>query len=211
MTSKRWLLFLVFCFILEQVGCFRGISLNLPSSRFLNKARNNIIPRRGINERRGCFRHYGYFHQPSVRQQQIAARQAEKDKHVINEQILFPNIRVIIPSNDDLPDESLGIISREQALAIAKQRNLDLLLISETATPPVCKIVDYGRYKYAQARKKRDQQKSSNKSKSDMKEIKLSYKIDSHDIEFKQKAAIGFLQEGDRVSKVFNYCIIWLS
>jgi translation initiation factor IF-3 len=155
------------------------------------------------------FRCYGFYHPQSLRQQRQSEHKASREKFVINEDITFKQIRVIIPSIiDDTPDESLGVITREEALAAAKQRNSDLVLINDKANPPVCKIVDFGKFKYNQAKKKRDQQKTSHKSQADMKEIKLSYKIDTHDIQFKQKSALGFLQEGDRVC---YYCCSQIS
>lgn len=204
----------ILCYVSFPVGCYRFHShrhaivkgtrplpykSSMYSSCEINKCSTSIsIPSQSF------FRCYGHFHAPSLRQQEQSARKADKEKNVLNDEITFEKVRVIIPSNDDAPEESLGIVTRKQALDIAKQRNMDLLLINDKANPPVCKIVDFGRFKYNQARKKRDQQKSSNKSKAGLKEIKLSYKIDTHDVEVKQKAILGFLQEGDRVSLVVH-------
>lgn len=79
-----------------------------------------------------------------------------RDLTKTNERIRFPNIRVI-----DSEGEQLGIITPKEALAIAVEKGLDLVLVSETADPPVCKIMDYGKYKYEQDKKLKEAKKNS--------------------------------------------------
>jgi len=108
----------------------------------------------------------------------------------VNEKIRIPQIRVI---NDD--GKMLGVMSPKEALAIAKQQGLDLVEIVANARPPVCKIIEYGKYKYEQSKK--NPTKLSNKSK--FKEIKFHPRIDEHDYQTKLKKICEFLQNGSQV------------
>jgi translation initiation factor IF-3 len=93
--------------------------------------------------------------------------------------------------------ESLGIISTDEAMAKANEMGLDLVLIAPTAKPPVAKIMDYGKFKYQEEKKLKEQRK--NQAKVDVKEIKLSVKIAENDITYKVKHAREFLAEGKHV------------
>ncbi|MFA5460851.1 MAG: translation initiation factor IF-3 [Sulfurimonas sp.] len=93
--------------------------------------------------------------------------------------------------------ESLGIISTDEAMKKANELGLDLVLIAPDATPPVAKIMDYGKYRYQEERKLKEQKK--NQVKIDVKEIKLSVKIAENDINYKVKHAKEFLSEGKHV------------
>jgi len=109
-----------------------------------------------------------------------------------NERIRAPQVQVI--SNDG---ENLGTLSTQEAISIAKQKGLDLIEISPNANPPVCKIIDIGKYKY-------DLQKKANKAKKkqkviNLKEIKLRPVTEIHDYNFKIKNAQKFLSKGDKV------------
>jgi len=106
--------------------------------------------------------------------------------------IRYPEIRVIGADN-----EQLGLMSSREALEIARNRDLDLVLIAENATPPVCKVMNYGKYKYEQAKKQKENKKKQ--SKTSVKEIKLHPQIDTHDYDFKMKHAKSFLVKGHRV------------
>lgn len=86
----------------------------------------------------------------------IDKRRNQRDLPKINERIRFPEIRVI-----DSDGSQIGVISPEQALNIAQERELDLVLVSETAKPPVCRIMDYGKYKFEQEKKREKLKKSS--------------------------------------------------
>ena len=112
--------------------------------------------------------------------------------HEINEEIIDKELRVI---GDD--GEQLGIMSAEEALKIAEEKELDLVKISPMAKPPVCKIMDYGKYRFEQA--KREKEAKKNQRVIEIKEVRLSLNIDTHDFETKANQAIKFLKSGNRV------------
>lgn len=91
----------------------------------------------------------------------------------------------------------LGIMSAAQAQAIANQKNLDLVKIAPQATPPVCKIMDYGKYRFDA--QKREKEAKKNQKVIEIKEVQLSLNIDTHDLETKINHAIRFLKAGNRV------------
>ncbi len=93
--------------------------------------------------------------------------------------------------------EQLGIMSSREALAAAEEQDLDLVLISPNAEPPVCKIMDYGKFKFDQAKRLKEQRKAQKIV--EIKEVQLSMTIDTHDVEVKAKAAKKFLGNGDKV------------
>ncbi|MBR7070841.1 MAG: translation initiation factor IF-3 [Clostridia bacterium] len=110
----------------------------------------------------------------------------------VNEQIKFKEVRVI-----DSDGSQLGIVSIHQALEAAYAKDLDLVNISPNATPPVCKIMDYGKYRFEQT--KREKEAKKNQKIVEVKEIRLGLSIDTHDFETKGKHAIRFLQDGNKV------------
>ena len=110
----------------------------------------------------------------------------------INEEIRDKELRVI---NDD--GEMLGVMSREEAQALADEKKLDLAMISPNADPPVCKILDYGKYRYEI--QKREKEAKKKQKTVQIKEIRLSTFIEDHDIQVKAKVACKFLEEGDKV------------
>ena len=114
---------------------------------------------------------------------------------MINEQIRDKEVRLI---GED--GEQLGIVSSRDALKMAEEAGLDLVKIAPTAKPPVCKIVDYGKYKYEQVRKEKEAKKKQKVI--DIKEIRLSPNIDTNDLNTKIGAARKFLTKGDRKSVV---------
>ena len=91
----------------------------------------------------------------------------------------------------------LGIMSARDALNLAAEKNLDLVKIAPQATPPVCKIIDYGKYRFEQA--KREKEAKKNQKTVEIKEIRLGLSIDVHDFETKGKHAMRFLDEGNKV------------
>ena len=93
--------------------------------------------------------------------------------------------------------QQLGIMAPQQALIIAKQKGLDLVEIAATATPPVCRIMDFGRYQYQE--QKRARQAKKHQKIIEVKEIKFRPKVDEHDYQFKKKHIERFLAEGDKV------------
>jgi len=95
----------------------------------------------------------------------------------------------------DAEGNQLGILQSRQALNTAKEQGLDLVMVSPTAQPPVCKIIDFGKYKYSMEK----QQKEGKRKQQDVKGIKISPRIAEHDIAFLEKNAIRFLEEGHKV------------
>jgi len=114
------------------------------------------------------------------------------DETVMNDNIRARELRVLSDSG-----EQLGIISRDEALQIAEDRGLDLVLVSPNANPPVAKIMDYGKHKYQQEKKKKEARK--NQKTIDVKEVKFSCKIADNDIAYKVKHAREFLEAGKHV------------
>jgi len=109
-----------------------------------------------------------------------------------NEQIVLPEVRLIGANG-----EQLGIVSSAKALEIAQESELDLVLIAPEAKPPVCKIMDYGKFRFDELKKLKDQKKSQKVAK--LKEMPLSMTIDDHDLEIKAKQVCKFLTEGCKV------------
>ena len=115
-----------------------------------------------------------------------------KQELQINEAIRDKELRVIAADGTQL-----GIMSAADAQRIADEKNMDLVKIAPQATPPVCKIMDYGKYRFEQA--KREKEARKNQHTVEVKEIKLSLNIDTHDFETKLKNALRFFQHGDKV------------
>ncbi len=115
-----------------------------------------------------------------------------KQELLINEDIHEKEVRVI-----DSDGSQLGIISTKDALAIAAEKNLDLVEIAPTATPHVCRIMDYGKYKFEQM--KREKEAKKNQKVIEVKEIRLSLNIDTNDFNTKLRNAIKFLKDGNKV------------
>lgn len=113
-------------------------------------------------------------------------------EHQINEQIRDRSVRVV---SDD--GQQLGLMTAREAMEIAEQKGLDLVKISPNANPPVCKIMDYGKFRFEQAKKQREARK--NQKVIELKEMRLSATIDKHDLEVKAKSVNKFLQSGDKV------------
>lgn len=114
------------------------------------------------------------------------------DRLRINERIRVREIRVI-----DDTGQQLGIMPPPQALAIARQKGLDLVEISPTAVPPVCRIMDYGKYQYQE--QKRSREAKRHQKVIEVKEIKFRPKVDEHDYQFKKNHIVRFIEEGDKV------------
>ncbi len=116
----------------------------------------------------------------------------------INEQIRDKEVRVI--SEDG---EQLGIMSSKDAMKMAKEAGLDLIKIAPTAKPPVCKITDYGKYRYELARKEKDARKKQKVT--EVKEIRLSPNIDDNDLNTKANQARKFISKGDKVKVTLRF------
>ena len=117
---------------------------------------------------------------------------------MINEQIRDKEVRVV---GED--GEQLGIMSSRDAMKMAEEAGLDLVKIAPTAKPPVCKIVDYGKYRYELARKEKEARKKQRTI--EVKEIRLSPNIDTNDLNTKINAARKFLSKGDRVKITLRF------
>ena len=112
--------------------------------------------------------------------------------HQINEEILDKEVRLISDTG-----EQLGIMSAQAAMDIAAQKDLDLVKISPTANPPVCKIMDYGKFRFEQAKK--DKEAKKNQHIVEVKEIRMSPGIGENDFNVKLKSTQKFIIDGDRV------------
>lgn len=117
---------------------------------------------------------------------------------MINEQIRDREVRLIGENG-----EQLGIMSAREAMRIAEEAELDLVKIAPTAKPPVCKIIDYGKYRYEMSRKEKEARKKQKTV--ELKEIRLSPNINSNDLNTKMNAARKFLSKGDKVKITLRF------
>jgi len=111
---------------------------------------------------------------------------------LVNERIKAKNVRVI-----GADGEQLGIMSADKGLRLAREENLDLVNVAPRAKPPVCRIMDFGKYKYEQS--KRDKQARKRQHSITVKEVKMRPKIENHDFMVKARNCIRFLEDGDKV------------
>ena len=117
---------------------------------------------------------------------------------MINEQIRDKEVRLI-----GVDGEQLGIVSSKEAQRLAEEAGLDLVKIAPTATPPVCKIIDYGKYRYEQARKEKEAKKKQKTI--ELKEIRLSPNIDTNDLNTKINSAKKFIEKGNKVKVTLRF------
>ena len=117
---------------------------------------------------------------------------------MINEQIRDKEVRLI---GED--GEQLGVMSAKDALKLAKEAELDLVKIAPTAKPPVCKIIDYGKYRYEMARKEKEAKKKQKVT--EVKEIRLSPNIEENDLNTKVNSARKFIEKGDKVKVTLRF------
>ena len=120
------------------------------------------------------------------------------DEVLINENIKAKQVRLI-----DADNKNRGIVSIKEALAVAEEAGLDLIEISPQANPPVCKVLDYGKYRYEQQKKKNEAKK--NQKVVEIKELKLRPVIETHDYEVKMKQAKKFLEQGNKVKFTMRF------
>lgn len=132
------------------------------------------------------------------RNQRRGPQQRKNDNTpMMNDEIKYPEVRVMAP-NPAGKDEPLGIMPIGEARTrAAEMGNLDLIVVNPNSEPPVCKIVDYSKYRYMQEKKAKEIKKNSKVS--ELKEVKMSYKIDVHDYGVRKKNALKFLRQGNRV------------
>ena len=119
-------------------------------------------------------------------------REREQEKHRINDKITVPEVLVI-----GADGAQVGVVRTEEARAMADAAGLDLVEVAPNGKPPVCKILDYGKLKYKERKKAAEARKAG--ASQTIKEIRVRYRIDKHDLETKIKKAKGFLADGDRV------------
>lgn len=122
----------------------------------------------------------------------------EPEAHRLNREIRAPRVRVI-----DGEGTQLGIMSVPEALDLARESGLDLVEVSPLARPPVCRIMDYGRFKYQQ--KKKSQEAKKHQTTVQIKEIKVRPKTDGHDLETKLRQIRSFLEEGNKVKVTMRF------
>ncbi|GAK54505.1 translation initiation factor IF-3 [Candidatus Moduliflexus flocculans] len=121
----------------------------------------------------------------------IPPNKSSQNENRINEQIRVPQVRVI-----GVDGEQLGVISIQEALQRAEALTLDLVEVSPNADPPVCKLMDYGKFRYQQ--QKRAHEAKKKQAVVQLKEVKVRPKIDEHDYQFKLKHVMRFLEDGDK-------------
>jgi translation initiation factor IF-3 len=148
---------------------------------------------RNVSKNNGLTKHFsvGVYHLTIIKGTKIAYNDSSKLPKA-NEQILAREVRLI----DDL-GEMLGVVKTEEALRIASGKGLDLVEISPTAEPPVCKLLDFGKYKFELRRKKQESKKKQHVVQ--LKEVKIRPTTDKHDYDVKVKNTLRFLASGDKV------------
>lgn len=125
---------------------------------------------------------------------------ANNKDNLINEQIRAKEMMVIGPNG-----EQLGVKKRQDALTLASYAGFDLVLMSENANPPVCKIMDYNRFKYEKKKKAKEAQKKQREAAVDLKEFRLSVTIDTHDFNTRVNNAKKALTRGDKVKASIRF------
>lgn len=124
--------------------------------------------------------------------------QRANDGPRVNHEITAPKVRVV-----GADGEMVGVLSKSEAIKLAQQSSLDLVEVSPNAEPPVCKIIDYGKYKYEQQKKKAEAKKKQKTI--EVKEIQLRPMIGAHDLEIKSKAIQRFIAEGNKVKILMRF------
>jgi translation initiation factor IF-3 len=122
----------------------------------------------------------------------VRFQDVRRDEPRVNYRIRIPEVRVV-----GADGSQLGIMDTRDAQALAEEQNLDLVEVAPTARPPVCRIMDYGKFKFEQAKKSREAKAKQHRVK--VKEVKMKLKISQHDHDFKVRHAIQFLKEGNKV------------
>ena len=133
-----------------------------------------------------------------ILEQENGRKPNNQPKDLVNELIRFPSVRLIGPDG-----EQLGVMSSREAQLEANKLNLDLLCVAPNATPPVCKIINYGKYRYEQQKKAKENRK--NQVRIEVKEIQLTPQIGLHDMETKARAASKFLAAGNKIKVGVRY------
>jgi translation initiation factor IF-3 len=121
-------------------------------------------------------------------------RNRNKHRYRVNHQIRVKEVRLI-----DENGQQVGIVPTNEALRLAEERGLDLVEIAPQARPPVCKILDYGKFKYEMQKKEKEARKKQKEHAIEVKDIKMNVRIDEHDLMVKLKHIKEFLEDGDKV------------
>ena len=121
-----------------------------------------------------------------------------RDGPRVNEEINLPRVRLV-----DQKGNMVGVVTRNEALTMAIDAGLDLVEVSPNADPPVCKILDYGKFKYEEQKKKNEARKKQKVI--EVKEIKLRPGIDDHDYQVKMRSMLKFFEEGDKVKVTMRF------
>ncbi|KAG2308215.1 hypothetical protein Bca52824_027963 [Brassica carinata] len=130
------------------------------------------------------------------------ARRGRPKESEVDEALDIASIRSATVRLIDGQQNMLGLVSKDEAIRRAEDAELDLVILSPDADPPVVKMMDYSKYRYEQQKKKKDQQKKTTRM--DLKELKMGYNIDQHDYSVRMKAAQKFLQDGDKVKVIVS-------
>ncbi|GAY48550.1 hypothetical protein CUMW_112520 [Citrus unshiu] len=133
------------------------------------------------------------------------SRRRQKEKDLEEEQAFdIDGIRSNTVRLIDAQQNMVGIVPKSEAIQMAEDAELDLVIVSPDADPPVVRVMDYNKYRYEQQKKKKGQQKKSAANRMDLKELKMGYNIDQHDYSVRLKAARKFLKDGDKVKVIVN-------
>jgi len=124
----------------------------------------------------------------------------KKETDIVNERVRFPSVMLIGPNG-----EQLGVMSSREAYQKAIEYDLDLLCVAPNAKPPVCKILNYGKYRFEMQKKAKENKRNQAMHMVDLKEIQITPQIGEHDLLTKANTARKFLEEGDKVKVVVRY------
>ena len=125
-------------------------------------------------------------------------RRSSRNVPPINHNIRYPQVRVI-----GTQGEQLGVMQHRDAMRLANEQELDLVLVSDKADPPVCRIMDYGKYKFEQDKRAKEAKKKQHAS--EVKEVKMRYQIGDHDYRARLNQALRFLKAGDKVKATIMF------
>ena len=131
---------------------------------------------------------------------QPTQRPKKQQDDLINERIPFQSIRVIGPDGDQL-----GIMPKAKAIQVAQTYSLDLVCVTKEANPPVCKILNYGKYRFEKQKKEKEMKKTQKAKEISIKEVQLTPVIGQHDLETKAKLANKYLVAGDKIKVVLRF------
>ncbi len=126
-----------------------------------------------------------------------------EQKNNRNQPQINNNIRVSKVRAIDSDGSQLGILETRDAVRMAEEKDLDLVMVSDKADPPVCKIMDYGKYKYEQGKKEKEAKKKQHNA--EVKEVKMRYKIEEHDYQVRINQAKRFFEDGDKVKATITF------